>query len=199
VKYYLLSRNTAPSASDPLIRQAVFEAGGQTYDLYQNPSTLPRAYLVHDVVLTNTLEQTLSLLDSDFLDRFRSRAYVEGRLPALPDPLPTPPLESESVRVTHQAPGRLELDVSCPKSAFLVCIENYDPGWQAELDGRPVPVYPTNLFMTGVAFPAGEHRVTLVYRSAAFRKGRLAAGCSAVLLSAVCVWLKRRRRTAVAG
>lgn len=56
-----------------------------------------------------------------------------------------------SVRVTTASPG------------YLFNSEAYYPGWQAAVDGVPVPLYRANLAFRAVWVPAGEHSVTLHY------------------------------------
>ena len=58
------------------------------------------------------------------------------------------PLTERSVwRVTTDRPG------------YLFTGDAYYPGWEAELDGRPVPLYRANLAFRAVYVPAGEHLV----------------------------------------
>lgn len=46
---------------------------------------------------------------------------------------------------------------------FLVLNEMYHPLWQAEIDGTPTTIYPTNLVMRGILAPAGASTVELRY------------------------------------
>jgi hypothetical protein len=46
---------------------------------------------------------------------------------------------------------------------FLVLNELYHPAWQAQIDGAPATIYPTNLVMRGLLVPAGASRVELRY------------------------------------
>lgn len=46
---------------------------------------------------------------------------------------------------------------------FLVLNELYHPAWRATCDGRDAAVYPTNVFMRGVAVPAGTTQVVLEF------------------------------------
>jgi uncharacterized membrane protein YfhO len=52
-----------------------------------------------------------------------------------------------------------------------VLVDSYDPGWRADVDGRPAAVERANVAFRGVAVPAGRHRVTLRYRPPAVGMG----------------------------
>ena len=50
---------------------------------------------------------------------------------------------------------------------------------QAQVDGVPAPIWPTNLLFRGVVVPPGEHQVTFRFRP---RSWRLGLGLSGQLL-----------------
>jgi hypothetical protein len=60
--------------------------------------------------------------------------------------------------------GVIRVKVDTPAAGFLALTTTYYPGWQAFLDGRPVPVHRTNIAFMGVEVPAGGHTVELVFR-----------------------------------
>jgi len=47
---------------------------------------------------------------------------------------------------------------------FVVISEVWHPGWQATMDGEPLPLYRTNLAMLGAETPPGEHVLRLRFR-----------------------------------
>jgi hypothetical protein len=91
---------------------------------------------------------------------------------------------------------RIEMRYRAPEGALFVAAMTYDRGWLAAVDGEPVATYPTAACQLGVALPAGEHRLVLLYREplllpgAAVSLGALAAGAVALLVPG------RRRRMA---
>jgi hypothetical protein len=46
---------------------------------------------------------------------------------------------------------------------FLVLNELYHPAWQAQVDGVPTTIYPTNVVMRGILVPAGATTIELRY------------------------------------
>ena len=71
------------------------------------------------------------------------------------------------------APGRVDV-ISYASSAvvlrtqsrvtsLLVASESWYPGWEARIDGRPAPLYPTDVAFRGIVIPPGEHRVEMKF------------------------------------
>ena len=58
----------------------------------------------------------------------------------------------------------------------------YYPGWSAALDGNPTPVFPVDEALSGVFVPAGEHEITLQYRSTLFHLGAILSGVAMLIL-----------------
>ncbi|HPC83113.1 MAG TPA: YfhO family protein [Thermoanaerobaculaceae bacterium] len=81
-------------------------------------------------------------------------------------------------RVTSR-PGSIELEFEAEGDGAVIAVNRtWHPGWQARVDGRPVPVLRADLSLMAVAVPAGRHHLTLRYRD-----GGLAAGGAVSLLA----------------
>jgi uncharacterized membrane protein YfhO len=65
----------------------------------------------------------------------------------------------------------LRLKAKMPHSGYLSFIDNWDPDWQARVDGEGRPIELLYGTFKSVALPAGEHEVEFVYRPRLFRKG----------------------------
>jgi uncharacterized membrane protein YfhO len=89
--------------------------------------------------------------------------------------------------------GNVQLTVDS-NGGFLVLSEAYYPGWHAEVDGRPVPVYPTDTTLQGIVVPAGNHRIRFVFASTMFRAGAFALAAGMVIV-AIVLWRTRERLT----
>jgi uncharacterized membrane protein YfhO len=73
----------------------------------------------------------------------------------------------------------------------------YESGWRAFVDGREVPILPTDHALRGVPLPVGEHTVTLRYDPLSLRVGIGISGITAVVMLSIFVaggwsWLSRR-------
>ena len=99
---------------------------------------------------------------------------------------PPQPLELE------EKPGRLRLRYRSESPAFFVLAETFDEGWRGELEGSPLPVFPTAAAQIGVELPAGEHVLELRYRE---RLLPLGAAVTLLTLAAVAGALLLDRRS----
>jgi hypothetical protein len=72
----------------------------------------------------------------------------------------------ERCRVTkHSYDGdRLVVAVNTPDDAYVSFIDNWDEGWEAELDGQPVPIELLFGTFKSVRVPAGRQTLVFVYR-----------------------------------
>ena len=69
--------------------------------------------------------------------------------------------------------------------------DRWDPGWQARLDGKAVPILRANHALSAVVLPAGKANLEFCYRPASMLLGfKLAA----VGFVALCVWAAVLRR-----
>jgi hypothetical protein len=87
------------------------------------------------------------------------------------EPQPPPRGASGSVEETRRGTDRLAYRVRADSDTLLVVADAWDAGWEATLDGRPVPLLPANLAFRAVAVPAGDHVVEMVYRPVSVRHG----------------------------
>lgn len=67
------------------------------------------------------------------------------------------------VRVASYGNTDIVLDVTAPGAGYVVLNDPYHPWWQAELDGRAVPLLRANGLFRAVQVPAGSHRVRFVF------------------------------------
>lgn len=66
--------------------------------------------------------------------------------------------------MTHYAPERVEIKVDAEAPGYLILTDSWYPGWEATIDGEPVPIYQADLLFRAVAVDAGHHRVVFVFR-----------------------------------
>ena len=133
---------------------------------------------------------------------FRRLATVEGGFPGLEEgaaasgipPGPAGP-DGEGASILSRTPERVEIACDAAGPRLLVLADAFYPGWRAEVDGAPVPVWRANRIFRGVAVPAGAHRVVFVYRPLSFRIGVLLSLLSLAVAAAAGVRAIRLRRT----
>ena len=140
-------------------------------------------------------------LFSDYQPKWVEAVMTEvanGRpAPAAPTPQPWP---TPAVQVLRWQPAQFVAQVAAQTSFPLALHRFYFPGWQARIDGRSTPVYPSGeLGLVTVDVSAGAHTVELRFGDTLPR--RLAIGVSLLSLG---VWLALviltlRRRPGLAG
>ncbi|QQS44972.1 MAG: YfhO family protein [Acidobacteriota bacterium] len=109
-------------------------------------------------------------------------------LPEIGDPA------GASVNVTKYEPHRIELRTMNPQPGFLVLSEVYYRGWDARIDGRPVPVERVDYALRGIAVPKGDHRIEFIFRAPSFRNGAIYSMIGLVILAAGAVIARFSRR-----
>jgi uncharacterized membrane protein YfhO len=78
-----------------------------------------------------------------------------------------------------------------------VVSENYYPGWEASVDGKPATIGRADFTLIGVELPAGGRNIDLTYESAIYERGRaitVVAFLLAVVALAGGIVLQRRRQ-----
>jgi uncharacterized membrane protein YfhO len=101
----------------------------------------------------------------------------------------------QPVRVIRYEPLQVQLEVDSATPAYLVTSEPNYPGWRAFVDGRPSPLFMTNIAFRGLPVPAGRHIVTMRFAPVILWQGAGVsliswAGLTALLFGK---WTSRRR------
>jgi hypothetical protein len=141
--------------------------------VYENPDALPRAWLVGRVV------GAVDLLDADA--KLRNPRFDPRREVVLEGPSPPAGGGTGIVSWVERSSDRQALEVRADAPAFLVVADTHHPGWEAEVDGAPAPVYRANVAFRAVPVPAGTHRVEFRFRPSSARTGLIASAAAAAL------------------
>jgi uncharacterized membrane protein YfhO len=83
--------------------------------------------------------------------------------------------EGARVEIMNYQDDFYRLRYAAPADCLLRIAVPFFPGWAAAIDGLAVEVLPVDYALSGVLVPAGEHEVTLQYRSRWFRLGAIAS------------------------
>jgi hypothetical protein len=178
---YVLSMHEIESS---LVRlDATFPVNSpQPFRLYRVLNHVPRAFLTE---IQGPADGRLA---------FRDQLSVEGNNTELKT------LSASRVQIREYRPNRIEIEAESDRKRLLVLLDSYYPGWQAYVDGNPVPVVAANFVYRAIEFPEGHHRVDFLYAPKSFKYG---AGISASAgLGWGVAWLAgllRRRQPAASG
>ena len=151
--------------------------------VYENPSVLPRAFLVYQVEYASSYQQAqeaLGLPDFDPLSRVvleqeASFSPQEGR---------------GTARIREYQPNRVVIETQSETPGILVLTDVFYPGWTAQIDGKATRIYRANGLVRAVKVDKGDHKVVMSYLPRSF-----ALGLAVALLAGVaCLALMFRKR-----
>ena len=91
-------------------------------------------------------------------------------------------------------PNRVEVDLVVTRPAMLVMTDVWYPGWRAEIDGNPVPLYRVNYLQRGVWCAPGKHRVIMVFQPPSLNRGIIMTGVGLAGLIALIIVSRRQSR-----
>ena len=171
-----VSRILAPLNLPPVTRLVgpVRDAAGTPVYLYRLPGENPAAWLA-PVFVKAPEAQTLEVVLNPQFDPTRiaildtNSAIAGQQVSAVPPALDIP------VRVTHYAPGeiQLQLPTSPPAGSALIVSENYFTGWTAQVDGRAAPTDRVEYNLIGVQLPANAKQILLRFDDLAYERGKI--------------------------
>lgn len=156
--------------------------------ILENPSRLPRAYLVPTARIVNRWSILDTMTDGDFdptkevLLETPERSASSIRLPlpdtGVPDPglvqawlQGNPDSSPGSAEITDYQSTEVEVRTSSSRNALLFLADSYYPGWKVLVDGRPAQLYRADYIFRAVLVPQGEHRVRFLFRPESFAVG----------------------------
>jgi hypothetical protein len=182
VRYLLTEGQMGPDAAAafPIVYS------DETGYVYENPTPLPRAFVVHRALQANCPEAALAHFQSLELEPRQTVVLEAEQAPALPAGI----LMESQATILAENPQRVEVQVQAAAPGYLVLLDTFYPGWAATLDGQPAPIYRANYLSRAVFVPAGQHQVIFTYRPFSFTIG---VGLSLLALGILVVvaWLER--------
>lgn len=198
-KYFLTNLEEAPFIPNVTrVQGPVRNAAGDVVYLYRFNTDNPYSWVTpiavkapDDQVLATILNQRFDLKRAALFDT-SANVRVSTAVQTLPAPL------AITTNVTHYEPGEVAIDLSAPApdGASLVVSENYYPGWEANVDGKPARVGRADYTMIGVELPAGARSIELTFTSPSYQRGKVVtwlAIAAGVVMLAFGTWRDRRR------
>jgi hypothetical protein len=96
---------------------------------------------------------------------------------------------SGTASIDRYEPEFVGIDARTDTGGVLVLTDTWYPGWEATVDGEPVPVLEVDHALRGVALPPGSHRVEFRFRPLSFVMG---AWTSVATLAGLGLWAGRQ-------
>ncbi len=143
--------------------------------IYQNKSSLPRAFLVSGYKVVKDKEEIFSLLKGNFDPRkvvLLSDCVAGTESLSVSFPVMDTIIPGE-VSIKKYSPNRIEIETKTELPGFLVLSENYHPDWQALIDNQKTKIYRAYHTFRAIWLPKGAHNVVFIYASKYYRIGSL--------------------------
>jgi len=103
---------------------------------------------------------TRRFMDDTSFD-LRHRAFMQG---AKPPALEKCTGEAEDVRIVRRVSDHVRLYAELECSGMVILSDTFYPGWEATIDGKPVPIHEMYSVIRGVVAPKGRHWIDMRYR-----------------------------------
>ena len=182
---YVVTAEELPIWSMPLI----WRSGAVR--IYENPSALPRVFVVPAVAVEPDDTAALDLLTSrgPMALATVSCSLGEGFSSAAP---------FRSVEIIRWTANHIKVQADGP--GWLVVSQAWAPAWVASVDGEPTEVYRTDVAFCGLPLGEGAHSVELTYRPTLWAWGRFVSLATvAILAASVIVGLWRIHQGVTSG
>ncbi|MGC8878689.1 MAG: YfhO family protein [Anaerolineae bacterium] len=175
--------------------------------LYRLPAPLPRVWLVERSQVINDAPQILAQLMEPEFDP-RVSVLLETPLPLSTPSTAQRPMQKATLASffdpsslsLREEFNRRTIQVTATRPAYLVLAYTYYPGWQATVDGQPVPVVRANYAFMALSLPEGSHEVVLQYRPLSLLWGACISGLTIFMLAGVITCqLQRREKSSSVG
>lgn len=161
--------------------------GRSGFKVFRAAGVLPRAFIVHEAIRLQDRRDGPRLAH-DLGHRLSSTTFLLTG----PPPLATCDSTADRAVVTAYLPAEVRIAATTGCRGILVLSDTYFPGWEARIDGRPVPILEPYGFLRGVVLEAGAHQIEFSYRPRSLRIGSTLSILSLVLI--IALWISGRLR-----
>lgn len=159
--------------------------------IYENLDALPRAFLVSRAIWMPNEEAAVSHMQSASFDPAGEVVLLGERSVETGEAKPL----SGKVTVTSYRPEAIELIVEADKDGWLVLSDAYYPGWNATVNGQPLPIERANILFRAMPIQAGSSKICLEFRPQSFRAGLLTSELSVLLYLVILAFFTLRPRS----
>jgi len=165
--------------------------------VYENPSALPRAYLVPKATILKDDEEVLKTIQEVNFNPKKSILITQGEYKKAQNDfignekhVPVESFKGE-VKILKYLANCVEITTDGNDSSFLVLADNYYPGWKVSVNGIEKNIIRVNYNLRGVILPRGENKVQFSFEPLSFKIG--ATVSLLTLLSIIAFFVMRKR------
>jgi len=184
----MLSKKVTLDAIDSSFRaQKVLNMLNTKYYIY-HPKAQPllntfaygNAWMVHELKWVNNADEEIAALANVDL---QSVAVADKQFSHQVKQTHFPKDTSAKVLLTAYAPNHLVYHFESKAQQLVVFSEIYYPkGWEAFVDGKPVPYFRVDYVLRAMVVPAGKHRIEFKFEPRAWRIGETVSLVSSLIL-----------------
>ena len=163
--------------------------------IYENTSTLPRAFFVSNVQFAASDDEAVQLMQAEGFDPAMTIVVTADRgREGMREGENRSIAPSLHPSIVSYLPEYIAIDVNAPQEGYLILTDAYYPGWAATVDGQPAEIERADIMFRAVKIPAGQHRVELRYQPQSFSIGLVISIGTVLILSGAGISMRRRRR-----
>lgn len=151
--------------------------------VYENLQVLPRAFAVHRPVLLKDSAEIIAYMNSERFDP-RREVVLEEEQPAAFVADAAGAAAPSRVTVTRYAFDTVEIAAEMSAPGWVVLSDNFFPGWEATVDGKPARILRANCSLRAVAVSGGSHQLVFNYRPRAITNGRMISAVGLLFITA---------------
>ena len=164
----------------------------------RNPYANGNAWYINELIPVAGWDESFKALDSLQTKEYAVITDIKQEIPAQR----TFPVDSTAtIQLVSQRPNELTYNSNRLTDGYAVFSEAYyQPGWQAYLDGTPVPHERVNYMLRGMTVPAGTHEILFKFEPQVVKTGGkitlfTTIGMLLLLIAAVGWTIKKSRET----
>ncbi|OGY47412.1 MAG: hypothetical protein A3J65_00065 [Candidatus Buchananbacteria bacterium RIFCSPHIGHO2_02_FULL_45_11b] len=166
---YLLSYRELTNGNLPLVKE-IKRDFLPPLKIYQNKLVLPQIFAVFETLAAASQENALTLLFDQNFDPSKQIILAEknaGSINQAGEPVP-----ASTISIKEKKSGEISLTADFSQIGYLFFSQNYDPGWQAKIDGQKAEIWRANYAYMAILAPAGKHEVIFYYQPLAYIIGK---------------------------
>lgn len=156
--------------------------------IYRNLQSLPRAYFASQAISKSSAQDILDTLFDPSFD-LTTTAMIEA------ETFPETRVDPESnVEIIKYFPERVEIKTKSSTPQWLILTDTFYPGWEADIDDSPAPIYRAQFALRALFVPPGKHEVVFRYLPKPLRLGlHIAFGSLIFLLLGTILGIKWKK------
>jgi hypothetical protein len=178
---YVVFRGTPPPSIIPAFQS-------NDYWVLINSNALPRVFVPKSVATTTD--------DNEELEALASPQFNPADVAYVGSPVELPALCRGTAEITNEIPTRIMISAQMETPGLIVLADNWDKGWRAYWNGKPVPILQANHAIRGVVVPAGNGTLEFIYKPASLILGLWLAGLAVIVLAgwliAIKIWMVKK-------